>query len=254
MNNTNPLSLQGKVIVITGGAQGIGEATARLCAERGAAVVIADYNPEGGERTAASIREQGVHAEFIATDVRDDEQVKRVFEGVRQRHGRLNALICAAGVLKGPYLQPEELPLEDFEMTIDVNVKGPFLCAKYASPLLEASGNGVIVVVASGAGVIGPSSSLAYGASKGGANGLGMTLQNHLAGRGIRVNVICPGNIVTNMKMSVEIIQAQREGRSVEEAVEKAQKNYGVPEGVARVIAFMASDEADYLRGTLFTR
>jgi NAD(P)-dependent dehydrogenase (short-subunit alcohol dehydrogenase family) len=135
-----------------------------------------------------------------------------------------------------------------------VNVKGPFLCARYGAPLLEASDNGVMVVVASGAGVIGPSSSLAYGASKGGANGLGMTLQNHLATRGIRVNVICPGNIVTNMKMSVELVRAQREGQPIEEAIAQAKQNYGVPHGVARVIAFMISDEADYLRGTLFTR
>jgi NAD(P)-dependent dehydrogenase (short-subunit alcohol dehydrogenase family) len=254
MNSSKPLSLQGKVAVVTGGAQGIGEATAGLCAERGAAVVIADFNRENGERAAAAIRDRGCQADYIATDVRDDGQVKALFEGVRQRHGRLDILICAAGVLKGPYLQPEEFPLEDFDMTIDVNVKGPFLCAKHAAPMLEASENGVMVVVASGAGVIGPSSSLAYGASKGGANGLGMTLQGHLAPRGIRVNVICPGNIVTDMKMSVEAVQAKREGRSVEEALEKARQNYGVPLGIARVIAFMVSDEADYLRGTLFTR
>ncbi len=254
MNESNPLGLQGRVVVITGGAQGIGEATTRLCAERDALVIIADLNREGGERVAADICNQGGLAESIATDMRDAEQVKRLFEAVHQHHGRVDALICAAGVLKGPYLQPEEFPLEDFEVVVDVNVKGPFLCARYGAPLLEASGHGVMIIVASGAGVVGPSSSLAYGASKGGANGLGMTLQNHLAPRGIRVNVICPGNIVTNMKMSVEIVRAQREGQPVEEAVAQAKQNYGVPIGVARVIAFMISDEADYLRGTLFTR
>lgn len=250
----NPLSLQGKVILITGGAQGIGEATAQLCAQRGAAVVIADFKRERGEQAAANIRAQSGQADFVHTDVRDDQQVRALLDAVQQRHGRLDALVCAAGVLKGPYLQPEEFPLEDFEMVMDVNVKGVFLCAKYATPLLEASGHGVVVVVASGAGVIGPSSSLAYGASKGGANGFGMTLANHLAPRNIRVNVICPGNIVTDMKLSVEIAQAEREGRSVETAIEQAKQNYGVPAGVARIIAFMLSDESDYLRGTLFTR
>lgn len=250
----NPLSLQGKVVVVTGGAQGIGEATAHLCAKRDAAVVIADFNRERGEQTALRICESGSDAVFVHTDVRNDEQVRTLFEAVRQRHGRLNALVCAAGVLKGPYLKPEEFPVADFDMVMDVNVKGTFLCAKYATPLLEASGRGIVVVIASVAGVTSPSSSLAYGASKGGANGLGMTLANHLAPRNIRVNVLCPGNIVTDMKLSVDVAQAQREGHSVEEALEKAKQNYGVPDGVARIIAFIISDEADYLRGTLFTR
>ena len=107
-------------------------------------------------------------------------------------------LVCAAGVLKGAYVQPEELPLDDFDLVLDVNVKGTFLCAKHATPLLEASGQGVVILIASGGGVRGPSSSLAYGASKAGVNGFGMTLANRLAPRGIRVNVVCPGNIATS--------------------------------------------------------
>jgi NAD(P)-dependent dehydrogenase (short-subunit alcohol dehydrogenase family) len=246
--------LSDKVIVITGASQGIGAATAQLCAERGATVVIVDFNREGGESTAAAIRASGGKADFIAADVRDDAQVRAVFEHVRAAYGRLDKLVCAAGVLKGPYLQPEEFPEDMFEMVLDVNIKGVFLCAKYAAPLLEASHDGVIVVVASGAGVKAGSSSLAYGASKGGANGLGMTLEGHLAPRGIRVNVICPGNIITDMKMSVDIAAKERAGRPVEEAHEYARQNYGTPDGIAKIIAFMISDEADYLRGTLFTR
>jgi len=251
---STPYDLTDKVVLITGGAQGIGEATARLCVERGAAVVIVDYNRENGEKVAASIREQGGKADFVATDVRIPEQVQAAFDFVQQKYGRLDKMVCAAGVLLGPWLQPEEFPIEDFEKVMDVNVKGAFLCSKYASSMLEASGNGVVVVVASGAGVKGGSSSLAYGASKGGANGFGMTLEGHLSKRGVRVNVICPGNIITNMKMSVDIAAAQREGRPVEEAYAKAEREYGLPPGIAKIIAFMISDEADYLRGTLFTR
>lgn len=251
---SNPLDLTGKVVFITGGAQGIGEATARLCAQRGAAVVIADYNRENGEKAAASIRESGAQADFVAVDVREAEQVKAAVDFIQQKYGRLDKMVCAAGVLLGPWLQPEDFPIDDFQKVIDINVKGPFLCSKYATPLLEASGDGVVVVVASGAGVKGASSSLAYGSSKGGANGFGMTLEGHLSRRGIRVNVICPGNIITSMKMSVDVAAAQREGRPVEEAYAHAQREYGVPEGIAKVIAWMISDEADYLRGTLFTR
>jgi NAD(P)-dependent dehydrogenase (short-subunit alcohol dehydrogenase family) len=230
------------------------EAPAQLCAERGAAIIIADLNRDGGEQTAAEIREKSGKADFVATDIREDAQVEALLNFVRARYGRLDAMVCAAGVLKGQFLQPEELPLSDFETVMDINVKGTFLCAKHATPLLEASGNGVVVVIASGAGVSGPSSSLAYGASKGGANGLGMTLAHHLEPRNIRVNVLCPGNIVTSMKMSVDIANAQRQGRPEEEAWDHAHKHYGVPIGVARVIAFMISDEADYLRGAVFTR
>lgn len=246
--------LTDKVIVITGASQGIGAATAQLCAERGAAVVIVDFNREGGEKTAEAIRQSGGIAHFVAADVRDDGQVRAVFDFVRERYGKLDKLVCAAGVLKGPYLQPEEFPEDMFEMVLDVNIKGVFLCSKHAAPLLEASQDAVMVVVASGAGVKGASSSLAYGASKGGANGLGMTLEGHLAPRGIRVNVICPGNIITDMKMSVDIAAKERAGRPVEEAHEYARQNYGTPDGIAKIIAFMISDEADYLRGTLFTR
>jgi NAD(P)-dependent dehydrogenase (short-subunit alcohol dehydrogenase family) len=248
------LDLTGKVILITGGANGIGEATARLCVERGAAVISADMNAEAGEHSAAAIREQGGQIDFVQTDVRDANSVSALIDAIKQKHGRLDKMVCAAGVLRGPWLQPEELPLEEFELTMDVNVKGAFLCAKYATPLLAESDSAVVVIVASGAGVIGPSSSLAYGASKGGANGFSMTLANHLKDRNVRVNTLCPGNIVTQMKLSVEAAAAERDGTSVEAALEKARQNYGVPEGVAKIIAFMISDEADYLRGALFTR
>jgi NAD(P)-dependent dehydrogenase (short-subunit alcohol dehydrogenase family) len=247
-------NLKGKVILITGGAQGIGEATARLCVARGAAVCLVDIKRDQGEAIARELTSAGGDATFIAVDVRDDQQVSAAFEQVRQRYGRLDVLICAAGVLKGAYQTPEELPLDDFQMVIDVNVRGVFLCAKYATPLLEASGHGVMLVIASGAGVIGPSSSLAYGASKGGANGLAMTLAGHLESRGIRVNTLCPGNIVTEMKLSVERANAERKGLDVDAAVDSARQRYGSPEGVAKIIAFLVSDEADYVRGAIFTR
>jgi NAD(P)-dependent dehydrogenase (short-subunit alcohol dehydrogenase family) len=250
------MNLQGKVMVVTGGAQGIGAATAQLCAARGASVAIADINARDGEHVAGSIRAAGGDAWFQRTDIRQEDEVRALIENVRQRQGRLDVLVAAAGVLKGAYLQPEELSPDDFETVLDVNVKGVFLCARHATPLLEASGRGVIIVLASGAGVIGPSSSLAYGASKGGVNGLAMTLAHHLAPRGIRVNVVCPGEIATAMKLGVIAAEAQRAGRSQAEAIAQAQAQgrLGTPEGVARVIAFLASDEADYVRGAVFTR
>lgn len=248
------MQLQGKTILITGGAQGIGAATARLAAARGATVEIADLNREAGEQVAAEIRAAGGQARFEPVDIADEAAVRVLMAGVGERHGRLDVLLCAAGVLKGAFLQPEELTLDEFMSVIDINVRGTFLCAKYGTPLLVASGHGVMLLIASGAGVVGPSSSLAYGTSKGGVNGLGMTLAARLASRGIRVNVICPGEIVTAMKLSVVATQAVREGRDPEAAVARARQEMGSPDGIARVLAFLASDEADYVRGTLFTR
>jgi NAD(P)-dependent dehydrogenase (short-subunit alcohol dehydrogenase family) len=240
--------LSGKIILITGAAQGIGAAIAAECAARGATVLLADMNPTV-EQTAAQIG-----AASFRLDVRDSAQVAEAAATIRQQHGRLDAVVCAAGVLKGAFQSPEELDVETFEFVLDVNVKGVFLTAKHTTSLLEASGKGVFVVLASGAGVTGPSSSLAYGASKGGANGLGMTLAAHLEARHIRVNTICPGNIVTPMKMSVEEENARRKGLPIEAALENARQQYGTPEGVAKIAAFVVSDDADYLRGALFTR
>lgn len=251
---TPPLDLTGNVILITGGAQGIGAATAKLCAERGGTIVIADFNKEGGEATAAEIRAAGGQADFVQVDIRKAEQVEALVNFIREKHGKLNKVVCAAGILLGPWLTPEEFPVEMFERVLDVNVVGPFLTAKYATPLLEAAGNGVFVIIASGAGVFGGSSSLAYGSSKGGANGLSMTLQQHLEARGIRVNTIYPGNIITDMKMHVDVEAARKAGRPEQDAHDYAAANYGLPPGVAKVIAFVISEDADYLRGGVRTR
>jgi NAD(P)-dependent dehydrogenase (short-subunit alcohol dehydrogenase family) len=238
--------IRGKVILITGGAQGIGGATAELCASRGARVIIVDVKADQGQSTVAKIRDKGGDATFYQVDVRSHEQVQELFEKVRASHGRLDVFIGAAGVLQGQYLQPEEFPVETFEFVMDVNVVGMFLTTKYATPLLAES-KGVMILIASGAGVTGGSSSIAYGTSKGAVNGLGMTLERHLAPRGIRVNVVCPGGIATEMKPESEM-----SGRDFDEAV--ANSNLGDPIGVARLLAYLASDEADYVRQRMWTR
>jgi NAD(P)-dependent dehydrogenase (short-subunit alcohol dehydrogenase family) len=249
---TEPVAdIRGKVILITGGAQGIGGATAELCAARGARVIIADIKAEQGQTLATVIRDRGGDATFHQVDVRDAGQVEALFDTVRTSHGRLDVLIGAAGVLQGQYLQPEEFPLETFEFVMDVNVKGMFLATKYATPLLAES-KGVMILIASGAGVTGGSSSIAYGTSKGAVNGLGMTLERHLANRGIRVNVVCPGGIATEMKLGVIKTESERSGRDFDQAV--ADSHLGEPAGVARILAFLASDEADYIRQRMWTR
>lgn len=245
-------NIRGKKILITGAAQGIGEATARLCAQRGAEVLLVDVKAEKGEAVAASIREAGGQATFHPLDVRKDEDVQALFAQIADSHGYLDVIICAAGVLLGAFLQPEEFPVDTFDFVMEVNVRGTFLCTKYATPLIAKSSRGVMILIASGAGVIGGSSSIAYGTSKGAVHGMSMVLAGHLASRNIRVNAVCPGGIATEMKLDNVRDAAAKQGRPYEEVL--AGSNLGDPIGVARLLAYLASDDGDYVRRTLFTR
>jgi NAD(P)-dependent dehydrogenase (short-subunit alcohol dehydrogenase family) len=240
------MMLTGKVILVVGGAAGIGRATAELCAARGAAVVVADRDAAGGAAVAAAMG--GV---FIPVDVMDATSVQALMAAVEARYGRLDALIQAAGILQGAYTPVDEFPLETWQAVIDVNLTGSFLCARYATPLLKKAGRGVILLISSVAAVNG-SSSVAYGASKGGVNGLGITLANKLAPEGIRVNVVMPGNIDTTLKRSVIAVEADTSGKSLEDAI--AASRLGTPEGAAKVLAWLVSDDADYVRGMISTR
>jgi len=244
--------IRGKNILITGAAQGIGAATARLCAQRGANVLLVDVKAEKGEAVAASIRESGGQATFHAVDIRSDEAVQALFAQVGESHGHLDVLICAAGVLLGAFLQPEEFPVDVFDFVMEVNVRGTFLCTKYATPLIAQSKRGVMILIASGAGVLGGSSSIAYGTSKGAVNGMSMVLAGHLASRNIRVNAVCPGGIATEMKLDNVRDAANKQGRPYEDVLANA--NLGDPAGVAKLLAYLASDDGDYVRRTLFTR
>ena len=238
--------LDGKVVLVVGGAQGIGRATAELCAERGAQVVIADINAIEGEKVAAAI-----NAVFYAVDVSDEKSVRSLFEKIDKQYGKLDALLQTAGVLRGPYIPIETFDVSLFRGVLEINVVGSFLCAKHAVPLLKRSARGVIVLVSSAASVSG-SSSYAYGTSKGGVDALGVTLAAKHEADNIRVNVVRPGNISTAMKHSVIAADAERRGENYEKLVSEA--GLGEPGGVAQVLTWLASPEADYVRGVIHTR
>ncbi len=240
------MQLQDKIILVVGGATGIGKATAALCAARGARVIIADINETAGAETAAAIT-----APFIKVDVTSEANVQALYSQVNEQYGRLDVLIHAAGLLKGAFTSIEELTLDTWKLVMDINVKGSFLSVKHATPLLKKSKRGVVILLSSGAAQSG-SSSYAYGASKGGVTSLGITLAGKLAPDNIRLNVLHPGNIRTPMKLSVIEADAQKRGESMDKLV--ADSHLGEPEGVAKVLAWLASDDADYLRGNVFTR
>jgi NAD(P)-dependent dehydrogenase (short-subunit alcohol dehydrogenase family) len=240
------MDLSNKIIVVVGGAMGIGKATAELCAKRGATVVVADFNETEGKATANTLGGM-----FLPVDVTNEASVKAVFSKIDETFGKLDVLFPTAGILLGAYVDIEDFGSDVFRKVYEVNVLGSFLCAKYAVPLMKKAGKGVIVYVSSGAAT-GVSSSYAYGSSKGGVLSLGITSAGKLAEHNIRVNVLSPGNIATYMKLSVIEIEAKQRGITLEERLKAY--NLGDPAGMAKVLAWLASDDADYVRGTIQTR
>lgn len=240
--------LKNKVILVVGGAAGIGRAAVELCLAGGAQVIAADIDRAAGEALAG---ESG--GLFLPVDVSDETSVEALYAEIARRYGRLDVLLHTAGILQGAFVPLDEFQLETFRRVLEVNTTGSFLCARHAVPLMRKAGKGVIVLVSSGAAT-GGSSSFAYGTSKGGVNSLGVVLANDLAQDHIRVNVVSPGNIDTGMKRSVIAADVQRQGRPGDFEKAVSESGLGEPLGVARVLAWLASDEADYVRGGISTR
>lgn len=244
------MRLENKNIVVTGGASGIGQAAARCCAREGARVAVVDLDGKGVERTVREIEQAGGCATGFRADVKAEAQVRDLFDDIGKTFGHLDGLIHAAGILEGALVPVDDFDEVTWDRVIDINLKGSFLAAKYAVPWMENAGKGVIVLIASGAGVKGGSSSVAYGSSKGGVHGLSLVLAAQLGNRKIRVHGVCPGGIETPLKMRVVQKQADAAGRDVA----RLAAGLGDPEGVGKILSFLVSDDADYVRGTIFTR
>ncbi len=244
------MNLKGSRIVLTGGATGIGRATAIHCATLGAGVVVADINEVDGGSCVSQIKKLGGEARFIKTDVSIESDVRNLMTESYRYLGGIDSLVTAAGIARDSMVPVEDLLEEVWDSTIDINLKGSFLAAKYAVPSMKENDRSVIVMIASGAGVTSASSTVSYGASKGGVNGLGMTLAAKLRDHGIRVNVLCPGSITTPLKLGI----IERQVASLGEGARVANSDLGDPVGVAKIISFLISDDADYIRGAVFTR
>ena len=254
MNQTDRLANQS--VIVTGAAGGIGRAIALAMGAAGARVTVSDVQPEGGEATAEAIRAAGGHASFKACDVSDAEQVMALVAHAMQHFGRLDALVNNAGISGGATLA-HELDLETWDRVIAVNLRGPFLCAKYAIPHLIAGGGGAIVNIASTYGLIGAPLAGAYCASKGGVVNLTRQLAVDYGRDKIRVNAICPGYVDTDMgghraSLPPEQAAAANARRAASAALQPLGRQAQADE-IARVTVFLASDESSFMTGSIVT-
>ena len=238
------MPLTGKVVVVTGAAQGIGLACARRFAAEKAKVMIADINEKAGEAAAQGIRDSGGEAWFQACDVGDSARVNALIAAAVAKYGGLDVLINNAAILDtADFLDIREA---DWDRVVRVNLKGYFLCAQAAARQMVAQGRGgAIINMSSVNAVVAIPNIAAYVACKGAVNQLTKTMALALADKGIRVNGIGPGTILTDMARQVMIDDAAR--RTILSRTPLGRP--GEPYEIAAVAVFLASEESSYITG-----
>jgi len=241
--------LTGQVAIVTGGAQGIGGATARRLAEEGANVLVADVDEQTGAKNVATIRDAGGTAEFFRADVGRHEDVHAMVEQATVHWGRLDILVNNAygAVGNGVRGGAEEVVEEAWDKGLGVLVKSMFLGAKYAVPHMERAGAGSIVNISSVHGLLQAPDSLVYEAGKSAVIGVTRQMATQFGPSNIRVNAICPGHIVTE-RVQANTWDRNPEGfRFFEE--QYPLRRCGRPVDIANAIVFLCSEEASFITG-----
>ena len=236
------MSFEGRAALVTGGASGIGRATAEALCGAGARVMLADINGDGADAAAEDLRAQGGQAFGFKVDVADEGSVAAMTDAAVETMGRLDILVHSAGV--GVERSLLDTTLEDWNRIIAINLTGSFLCARTAARVMVDAGYGRIVLLASAAGVRGGTGRTAYGASKGGVITLAKTLAVELAEAGVTVNALAPGPIETELVAAMHDGETRRAYRAVTPA-----NRYGSVQEVAAAALFLASDAASYVNG-----
>ncbi|MFO8011027.1 MAG: SDR family oxidoreductase [Dehalococcoidia bacterium] len=239
--------LQDKVVIVTGGSQGIGRAAALQFAQEGAKVVVADVKVEAGQETVGMIVDAGGHALFVEADVSQEDKVQAMVRQTVETYGRLDCAFNNAGVEAQQALTPLiDSPVEEFDRLIAINLRGVFLCLKYEIPAMLQAGGGAIVNTASVAGLVGFQLSAPYVASKHGVIGLTKAAALDYAAQNIRVNAVCPG--VTRTPMVDALIGGDEELESMIVGVHPMGR-IADPEEVARTAVWFCSQEASFITG-----
>ncbi|MFL5346234.1 MAG: SDR family NAD(P)-dependent oxidoreductase [Hyalangium sp.] len=240
--------LQNKVAIITGGGSGIGAATAALFAQEGAKVMVVGRTQEKLQKTVQAINQE--HVGYCVADVSKAEDTQRYLRETVQRFGGVDVLVSNAG--DGGFFKPiTEYSVEDFDQLMATNVRGVWLSAKYAFPLLSKRGGGSIIITSSIAGLGGFPTASPYVASKHAVIGLARALSYEGAPHRIRINAVCPGATDTNM--AAEMHRQLAPGNEAYSRVCMENriplKRYGTDEEIARLNLFLASDESSYMTG-----
>ncbi len=247
------MQLEGKVALVTGAGSGIGQAAARLLAQEGARVGMVDYDDNSLAETSRDVEKAGGQAWGIAADVSQPQDMERAIRQVAERWGRLDVVFANAGI-NGVWAPLEELTPEDWDRTLNINLKGTFLTVKYAAPYLKKQGGSVIITASvNGTRIFSNTGATAYSCSKAGQVAFTQMTALELAPYKVRVNVICPGAIETNISESTE----KRDIEEVKTPVEYPKGNIpltggkpGKPEQVAQLVLFLASDASEHITGT----
>lgn len=244
------MKLRDQIAIITGGAMGIGEATARRFAAEGASVVIGDVAGEAARRVVKGITTSGGRAVYFQVDVRQPEEVEGLITAAMETFGGLDLLVNNAGIALAR--STTDTSLEEWERVLGVNLTGAWLCARAAIPAMIRQGGGAIVNVASNAGLVGFPNLAAYCASKGGLVQLTKAMALDCAPHHIRVNAVCPGH--TRTPMGDAFIAAQPDPQAFVREFINVQHPIGrmaEAEEVARAILFLASDDSSFITGSI---
>jgi 3-oxoacyl-[acyl-carrier protein] reductase len=232
-----------KVAVITGSARGIGKSIAEKLADNGISVVITDVMMEEAEQTAKELAEKGVETLALKADVSNAEEVVKLFKDVVAKFGTVDYLVNNAGITRDNLAI--RMSENDWDLVLDINLKGSFLCAQQAAKIMMKKRSGSIVNISSVSGLLGTAGQANYASSKAGVIALSKALARELGGRGITVNAITPGFIITEMtdKLPDEV----KDGYLKQIPLKRG----GTPEDIANAVNFLISPAASYITGTV---
>jgi len=240
--------LGGKRALITGGASGIGKATALLFAREGAAVCLVDLDEEGGQAVARAIQGEGGRALFVRADVTEASHCRDAVEQTVSTWGGLDILFNNAGIIRRASVV--ELAEEEWDRVMAVNVRSIFLLSKHAIPVMAQAGGGVIINTSSGWGLVGGPRAAAYCASKGAVVLLTKAMAIDHGPQNIRVNCICPGDTDTPLLRDEARQLGQEVDPFLKEAADRPLHRVGTPEDIAQAVLYLASDASSYVTGT----
>lgn len=233
--------LSGKVAIVTGGASGIGLATVKAFVDKGAKVVIADFNEQGGKAVEGELKANGAEVFFVQVNVGDENSVKNLVAETVKKYGRVDVLVNNAGV--GTLASTHDLSYEDYKRVIAINQDGVFFGIKYAAREMLKTGGGSIVNTASILGHVGEAGAFAYNASKGAVNIMTKSAALEYASKNIRVNAVCPGYVESGM-VNKEALGEFYDGLVARHPIGRL----GRPEEIAHAIVFLS--ENDFVTGS----